>query len=402
MGRRSTYYCWVAAVFCIVVGLYDIFYVIAQNLPDRRIALALRPVVDGPAVYPDFITPYAAVHAYFENKQSLIYDHARFSAFCSEFYAHRLDFNLRLFLYPPVWLLLLLPFGLLPVYAACTVFMVATAAASAFASGRHLWSWVAVASSPAAVWTVLSGQNAFFYVALMYGGMRLLERSPVVAGIVLGILVYKPQICLLVPLALLAARQWKALASMITTGVSLVAVSLLVFGVDFWIDYLAMTRKLSEPPLFDLWTRDLAYFSISPFVAAYTLQLPNGIATALQLGAAGLAAGAVWFAFRRHPSSAVRTAVLAAGTLLTSPYALFYDLLLLMPAALTLYRQGATKGFYPGELLLYPVLWLMPTALFWFNTRFPIIPLVVLALGFVAVVRLRGAPGREASISCSG
>jgi hypothetical protein len=391
MSTLSPYYLRIAIVFCAVVGLYDILYVIALHLDDKRVALALRPISDGIVIYPDFITPYGAVQAYLEGKQAIIYDHPKFTAFLNELYAFRFKFELQPFLYPPIWILMLLPLGLLPAYTACLVFMVATAAASAFESRRALWSWLAVATSPPAVWVVLSGQNTFLYVALMYGGMRLLEKSPVAAGILLGLVVYKPQICLLVPLALFACRQWTALASMIATAAVLLLASLAVFGLEFWIDYFHMTRQLSEPPMLDYWASDMALFNISSFVGARRLQLPDAAAIAIQLGAAALGAGAVWFAFRYHSAGPARTGVLMAATLLVSPYSIHYDLMLLLPAALLLYRQGATTGFYPLEPLIYPVLWLMPIAILWFNYRLPLpfAPLVVLTFALIAVMRLR-------------
>ena len=376
-------------MFCAVIGLYDVVQVITLNVPDSTFGLRLRPSLPGATIYPDFVTPYAAVHAYLEGKQALIYDHAKFTVFLNNFYGHRLELGSQWFLYPPVWILALLPLCLLPVNLACAIFMVGTAAASAFESRRHLWGWLAVATSPAAVWVVLSGQNSFLYIALIYGGMRLLDRAPVAAGMLLGLLVYKPQICLLVPLALLAARQWKALAWMLATGTSLVLASLAVFGLDFWLDYIDMTRHLSDPDVLDVWAPRRPTYLVSTFIAARILQLPNSIASALQFAAAILAAGSVWFAFRRHPSSATRTAVLAVATFLVSPYATQYDLILLLPAALVLYRRGAATGFYPLEPLLYPLLWVAPTVVLWLRGLLPLTPLVVLAFGLVAVLRLR-------------
>jgi alpha-1,2-mannosyltransferase len=197
-----------------------------------------------------------------------------------------------------------------------------------------------------------------------------------------------------VPVALLAARQWTALAWMIAAGASLSLASFLVFGLDFWMEYVAMTRRLTEPFMLDIWASRASRIHISPFVAGRILHLPDGAASALQFGAMALAAGAVWFAFRRYPSSDARTAVLMAGTLLMSPYAVNYDLLLLMPAAVMLYRQAAATKFYAGEALVYPVLWLLPSAMFSFNGRLPIAPLVVLAFGFFAMLRLRTQPVR--------
>ncbi len=385
----SRYYLRLAVAFCVGVGLYDIVYVVALNLDVHRFSRALPPAVDLIALYPDFLTPYAAVQAYFQGKQGLIYDHVAFTAFLNDVYVQRFDFKLQPFLYPPVWLMMMLPFGLLSAYVACLAFMVATAGAFAVESRRDPWLWLIVATSPAAVWVVLSGQNSFLYVALMYGGLRLLERSPALAGILLGCLVYKPQICLLVPLALLAARQWRALAWMAVTGACLLAASLLVFGIDLWADYVAMAGRMGEPAMLETWASRGSRIHISTFTAARILGLPDGAASMLQLAAATAATGAVCFAFYRYPSSNGRTAVLMAATLLVSPYAINYDLLLLMPVAVLLYREATATGFRFGEPLLYPVLWLLPSTTLAYNYRLPIAPLVVVAFGVFALLRLR-------------
>ena len=45
---------------------------------------------------------------------------------------------------------------------------------------------------------------------LFGGGLSLLERRPLLAGGLLGLMIYKPQLGLLIPVALLAGRHWRA------------------------------------------------------------------------------------------------------------------------------------------------------------------------------------------------
>jgi hypothetical protein len=136
---------------------------------------------------------------------------------------------------------------------------------------------------------------------------------------------------------------------------------------------------------------------ITLFDAAYILGLPLGVASAVQTAGAALAMVVVWIAFRRHPPSMPRTAVLASATFLLSPYTLNYELLLLMPAAVALFRRGVAEGFHPGERLFYIVLWVMPFAGMVLNRLgLPIVPLVILLFGVIAWSRMpsgRGANG---------
>ena len=121
------------------------------------------------------------------------------------------------------------------------------------------------------------------------------------------------------------------------------------------------------------------------------LGLPPAAAGAVQIAGAVLAIAAVWRAFRRHGSSDARTAVLVTAVFLISPYTLNYDLLLLMPAAVALFREGLARGFYAGERLLYVGLWLIPTMCMVLNRAgLPITPLVILLFGAIAWLRLNG------------
>jgi alpha-1,2-mannosyltransferase len=377
----------IAAVFCGVVGLYDVIHV--------YFTLSGGPVI-GPimdVLFPDFLVFHAAVRAFLEGKLALVYDIDAFTQFQNVIYADRFrgPVLFRPFLYPPIWLLMLLPFGLLAVATSYGVFMVLTAAAAtAFEGRRDGWGWLAVITSPAAVWVVLAGQNTFLSVALFYGGLRLLDRSPAAAGILLGLLAYKPQIWVLVPLALLAARQWRALAWTAATVAVLSLASLGVFGLDFWLAFLDAAREAGSARVANIMFERIYMHMVTLVAAARIVGLSPGVAGAIQLAGAVVAVAAVWFAFRRHRSGEARTAVLMTATFLVSPYTLNYDLLLLMPAAVALFRRGIALGFYPLERLLYFVLWLMPTVGMILNRLdLPIMPLVILLFGAVAWARLQ-------------
>ena len=377
----------IAAVFCGVVGLYHVIYL--------ALLLSGGPVI-GPIqniLFPDFLVFHAAVLAFLEGKLALVYNIDAFTQFQNAIYPDRFPWTVhfRPFFYPPTWLLMLLPFGLLAVGPAYGAFMIATAAAATALEGRRdWWGWLAVVTSPAAAWVVLAGQNTFLSLALFYGGLRLLDRSPAIAGILLGLLSYKPQIWVLVPLALLAARQWRALAWTAGTVAVLSLASLGVFGLDFWLAFLDAAREAGSARVADEMFRRIFMHMTTLLAAARILGLPPGVSGAIQLAGAAVAVAAVWFAFRRHRSGEARTAVLMTATFLVSPYTLNYDLLLLMPAAVALFRRGIALGFYPLERLLYLVLWLMPTGVMILNRLdLPIMPLVILLFGAVAWARLQ-------------
>ena len=376
----------IAAAFCGTIGLYDALYVILM--------LSDGPVI-GPelkVLFPDFLVYWAAARAWLEGKLAIVYDIDAFTAYQNVLFADRFPnvVHFRPFFYPPIWLLMLVPFGLLGVAKAYGAFMTGTMAlATAAEVRRDPWGWLVVLVSPAAVWVVLAGQNTFLSVALFYGGLQLLARSPVWAGILLGLLSYKPQIWVLVPLALLAARQWRALASMAATVLVLMLASAASFGPAFWLAFLDAAREAAGPRVVEEMFERIFMHMTTLLAAARIVGLPPAVSGLVQAAGALLAMVAVWLSFSRKGQSDARIAVLATATFLVSPYTLNYDLLLLMPAAVAMFRLGIADGFRPMERLVLLMLWLIPTLGMILNRLdLPLMPLVILAFGWFAWQRL--------------
>lgn len=384
-----------AVAFCAVVGVYDVLTII--------LFLSGGPYI-GPqrwVLFPDFIVYHAAGRALLEGNAGAIYSLAAFSDYLNLHYAdyfNRKLVNFRPFMYPPPWLLLIMPLALLGVATGYGVFMAITGTLAAVLVGRaNFWIWMAALTSPAALWTMIAGQNAFLNVGLFYGGMRLLDRSPMAAGILLGLLSYKPQLFVLIPVALLAARRWRALAWAIGTAAFMALASLLVFGPALWIQFLEMARESSTSQFTDQMYRHVATFMTTIQAAGRLLGVPPALATIAHLAGALAALITVWRAFSRHPPGDETTAILAAGTLLVSPYLINYDLLLLMPAALMVFRRRAEADLYPAELLFYVGLWLIPNLGIRLNAMgIPVTPLFVVGLLFLAwqALQTRSLPMR--------
>jgi len=380
-----------AALFVGIVGIYDIAYVVFSLARGPRIGPYIH------VLFPDFLVFYAAAQAFLEGKLSIIYDLAAITQYQNDLYfPERFPalVTFRPFFYPPIWLLMVLPFALLAVTKAYVAFMSFTVGAATAVEGRRApWGWLAVLTCPAAAWVVVAGQNTFLSVALFYGGFRLLDRAPAWAGVLLGCLSYKPQIWVLVPLALLAARKWRALAWMAGTVTALSLASLLVFGLDTWLAFFAAIHEMESAKIADEIFNRVFMHMTTLLASARLLGLSRVAASVLQAAGALLAIAAAWRAFRRYGSSDAQIAVLAVATFLVSPYTLNYDLLLLMPAAVALFRQAIHQGFLPFERLVYLFLWLIPTAMWVLNQlQVPIAPLIILAFGLIAWQRLTPVP----------
>jgi alpha-1,2-mannosyltransferase len=153
-------------------------------------------------------------------------------------------------LYPPRFLLYLLPFGLLPPDLSYALFLlvglaqVVGAMSTVTQSACHRWILTAsLALCPAAAITVCLGQNALLTSALLVGGFGLVGRRPMPGGTLLGALTFKPQLWLLVPVALVAAGQWRTLAGAVVVAMLLVLTSL----ASVWQRALARLAGLDDP-----------------------------------------------------------------------------------------------------------------------------------------------------------
>ena len=154
----------------------------------------------------------------------------------------------------------------------------------------------------------------------------LLERRPLLAGGLLGLLIYKPQLGLLIPVALLAGRHWRAFAAASVTAATLLIASTLLFGTDVWAEFLRFLSLLRHAYLEDgtgSWHR-----FVSVFVAARRLGGSIEMAYAMQAISGLLACAAVAVVWFRATSAEIRNAVLVLGTYMATPYLQDYDLVL--------------------------------------------------------------------------
>jgi alpha-1,2-mannosyltransferase len=227
-------------------------------------------------------------------------------------------------------------------------------AASAMARG---WLVVALAF-PAVLINLGHGQNGFLTAALLGGALAVLDRRPIVAGLLLGLLAYKPQFGLLIPLVLAAGGHWRSFAAAATTVALLALATTLTFGTDVWHAFLESSRFAR---LVVLEQGDPGFHKMqSVFAWARMWGAPIPVAYALQAAlAAGLAAALVWL-WRSAAPYQLKAAALCLGTILATPFTFDYDMVLLAPAIAFLTADGLARGFGPWEKTALAALWLMP------------------------------------------
>jgi len=273
-------------------------------------------------------------------------------------------------LYPPNFFLLAAPLALLPYALALAAWQglslalyLAVIGAILHPARRELGVigrlWLPVAAAFPAVFINLGhGQNGFLSAALLGAALVALPRRPLVAGVLFGLLSYKPQFALVIPFALAAGGHWRTIVSAAVTVIVLVGASAALFGVEAWTAFLAsadISRKvLLEEGNVGFAKQQSAFAAVrlwgGGLTSAYLAQ------TAVSVLTVGTTAWA-WHSSRDHASKA---ALLIAATALASPHILDYDLMLLAPALAFFVAARSDGRFGDYEISLCVAAWLVP------------------------------------------
>lgn len=279
--------------------------------------------------------------------------------------------------YPPTFQMMLMPLGAMPYVAAWLVWSCMLYGFYILLARRLVDDpdWVAfLLLAPGAAVNLFFGQNGILSTILLGGGVFLLSSRPLLAGVLLGLTAYKPQLAPLVPFVLLAGREWRALAAAIVSQVVLVLLTLLILGKEPW---LAFLTKLAHPAaVFSSSSSDWRGIP-SVMILAKTLGLSTPLSSVVHWSIAVLAAGGALWTWYRTKDALIRAAVLAGATLLVSPYLRAYDLLLLVLPVAALLSRPKTN---PMEKLVLFAAWLLPAVLMFAAPQIQFGPVVSLAL----------------------
>lgn len=273
----------------------------------------------------DFINYWSAAWLAFHGRAAEIYDWNAFHVFETGVAGTPIDFYH--YSYPPILLVLTAPLAALPYVPGLFAWLVS--GWCAFYAALRVASptqglWLALAT-PAIFLNAVGGQNGTWTAALLGGGLTHLERRPLLSGVLFGCLAYKPQMGLLLPIALAAGGCWRTIAAAAGTAAALFAASVMLFGIELWADYLANIGVLRERILEDgtgVWHR-----MMSVFVAARRIGADVTTAYAIQAVMALFSAIVVALLWRRRDCPvALKYAALVLGTCLATPYLQDYDL----------------------------------------------------------------------------
>lgn len=313
----------------------------------------------------DFMVFYVAARSCLDGNMGLLSDGALFTEALNQRFGAWLSHPLELhpWVYPPLFLVMVLPFGLMPFWLSLVLFLAGTFLLLNLAlrpylprSDQRRICLASLALSPASAFTVAVGQNAFLTTTLLVGGFGLLRRAPVLGGAMLGILAFKPQLWLMVPVALVAARQWKALVSALAAAALLAVASVLLLGVAPWQEWLALL--LRPNPQYEHWLKVGRLNGQSAYAEAVLLGLSVGVARLTQAAAVLLSAALVWWTFR---TSGIRynlqVAILLTATIVAAPHVSNYDAVMVTVAASFFLCDVIDNGARFGDAILFVVVW---------------------------------------------
>jgi len=336
-SRLRLYGCAVAAIYaCFFVSVYRAGSWIVGSV--------------GAPVYTDFACGWIAAVQALNGQAASLYDPASFTAVQAAFVGPREDLYPN-WPYPPTFLLIMAPFAALPYFYAFVAWDVMTLLGClivVYAIIRRPAAIAVVLASPFTAWNFLAAQNGFLTASLVGASLLALERRPALAGVLIGCLTYKPQFGVLFPVALVAAKQWRAIASAAITTALLAGASLAMFGAGAWG---AFPRELLAQTDLNLLAGPDGNWGYLQSVYGLARTFLGGARLAsLAQGLTTLAAAiVVWVVWRSRTRFSLKAAILSAAALIATPYAFAYDMAALMIPAAFLARDQINRGWLAGE-----------------------------------------------------
>ena len=214
------------------------------------------------------------------------------------------------------------------------------------------------AAFPAVFINIGHGQNGFLTAALLGGALHWLDRRPWLAGVLIGLLAYKPQFGVLIPVALLAGGRWSTIGAAVATIAALLAVSFVTLGDGVWhafADSMTFTQTVVLEQGGIGWEKIQSVFSAMRMWGAGV-----HLAYAVQIALALMLAASLAWLWQSNAPFELKASALATASLLATPYVLDYDLVALAVGIVFFVRHGLSRGFRTFEISLLAAAWMVP------------------------------------------
>jgi alpha-1,2-mannosyltransferase len=296
--------------------------------------------------FQDFLPIYISARLIAQHRSSELYDQSLQQQEVEQIVGHGMPVRVPYFYGPQVGLLFV-SIAIFSFLAAASVWA-AVSLAFYFLCVYVLWKrcptlaahsrlvWLsAVAFPPLFHFFVRAQLSALPLACFTAAWMAFRSRRPLLAGIALGCLIFKPQFLVAIPLVFLFARSWTALGGLLLSAAGQLGFARLYFGPALMRGYFDMLLHparwiaAAELPLAPIQMHSLRSF--------WSLLIPTpAIALPLYVLSSVIAIGFAASMWRSHRPLSLRFSALTLAAILTNPHLFIYDLLVLAPMILLL------------------------------------------------------------------
>lgn len=340
-------------LWLVVLAGVTVTVLFAQTVLQTSFALTSEPGTV--AIKVDFRVFWAAARLAIEGEPLAAFDMQRLGQI------HQVETDVFMpWLYPPGYLLLMMPFGTMDFsygFLAFTLLSIVLMglAVRPFVAGL-VPVWLAMALAPAYVPTLILGQNNLFWLAGFLAALAALrDGRPVLAGIFIGCLTLKPQLGLLIPVALLAAGLWRTIFAAAVTAILLALLPSLLFGFEYWPLFAERLSFMGDSLIYSL---NRLFLMVGPLYLMTLFGLAPETALQVQWVIVAAAVGIVALLWRSDRICFdTKAAGLMLAMLLSAPYLWYYEAAMMAAIGLFMVRAGLLGKSLP-QLFLLLCLWL--------------------------------------------
>jgi hypothetical protein len=184
---------------------------------------------------------------------------------------------------------------------------------------------------------LLSGQNQWITLLLVTGIIFSLTREKLsLAGVLAGLLIYKPQFVLGFIIIWLVWKNFKSIFSFSLVTLSWIGLFLLIHGIGLFRIYFQQSRVFMNLPYIEGFPNYLLVTFYGFLTSIFPLQIQSILSIASTFLLIFASIGLAWLAYTlRKLSTVERTPAIVAALilpLLATPYALLHDFVILIPA----------------------------------------------------------------------
>jgi alpha-1,2-mannosyltransferase len=360
-----------AFAFGVVIAGLEIGYLLKSPLPYDAV---------GYSIGRDFVNAWLGAKLALSGNPAPYFEYTAYQTLLAQHFGA--NYPIHIWSYPPHLLLFTWPLGLMPYMTAYVVYclfgliLYVAVASDGSRKPEHL---ILLVVAPAVTVNIWCGQNGFVVAALLIGGLTQLDRRPVLAGILFGLLSVKPQLGLLIPLMLLLTGRWRTILAAAATIVVLVIATAIVFGADVWTAYIRDALPIQRRHTF--WgVQNFMLHMPTAFMNAKIAELSMAACIAIQAVVSAATLAAVIWTFWRRRDPVLSMALFVTAIFTVTPYSFNYDMVVFGWVIVTLMDRADNE---PVDYALMLAVWATPalTVALGMTGFLPISSLALIAFG---------------------